>query len=109
MDEMVVPVADDQLGFACHAGVNGIPAEKSAEDSVVGIGRQAADRVAGVDVAHRAVLAATGKVLADALPEVKPDILQLEIARGVPRRFAVVRQQILAGALGLALAGPRRT
>ena len=47
---MVVPAADDELGFSGHAGVDGVASQETAKDAVVGIGRQAANHVTGIDV-----------------------------------------------------------
>src|SRR2546427_8766494 len=53
--EALVPHADQHVGAACHAGVDGVLPEREAELRVEGVRRQAADHVAWVDVADDAV------------------------------------------------------
>ena len=50
MHEVVIPTSNDQLGFSGHARMNRVARQKPAENTVIGIGWQTADHVAGIDV-----------------------------------------------------------
>src|ERR1700737_539910 len=47
------PGADDRVGLACHASVNGRMTQSEAEVGVPSVGRQAADHVTRIDVLQR--------------------------------------------------------
>jgi hypothetical protein len=76
MHQMAVPASDDQFGFACHTGMDGVPSQKAAEYTVIGIGRQAADHVARVNVFDVYIDLFCLEMLADGVFQVDADILQ---------------------------------
>lgn len=49
MDKLVVPVSHQHLCLSCHSRMNSIPAQKTAKHMVVGVGRQTADIIAGIN------------------------------------------------------------
>lgn len=53
VDEDIVQEADDQTGLAGHGGVHGVAGEEIAENGVLGVGRDASNQVARVEIAQR--------------------------------------------------------
>jgi putative serine protease PepD len=107
------PAARPPSRAARHRRVHRRLRQPHAVDAVVGVGRHAADGVAGVDVADRGLQPGVGEVVADAPAQVGADVLQAGVARRVPAGVRVA-EQVLAGALGHhddrvpALLDPRR-
>ena len=50
MGELAVPIAHHHVGPAGHAGMHRAMAQKEAENRIMGIGRPAPDRVAGINI-----------------------------------------------------------
>jgi len=99
VNHAVVNEADDQPGAARHGRVHGVARQAVAQDGVLGVRRQPADRVTRVDVAHVDGRAPGAEVGGDAVFEEQADVGVLDVARGV-RLHLVARDQVLAGALG---------
>ncbi len=99
MNKEVMQQADHQTGLAGHRGVDGVAGEEIAENRVLGVRRDAADQVAGIEIAQRRRNALRLKVMLNALAQERADVLELDVARGVAF-LAAGRQQFLASALG---------
>lgn len=97
MDESIVEQADDEAGLAGHGGVNGVACETVAENGVLGVGHQAADDVAGVDVADVDGRLTCGKVLAEAVAKEDADVGVEDVAGGVGGS-GFAGDEVLAGA-----------
>ena len=74
------------FGPAAHAGMHGVLAQQQAEGRVVGVGRLAADDVAGVDVLEVALRPATAEMPLDGVTQEDADVAELGVARGIALR-----------------------
>ncbi len=77
------PTRDGGLGATGHRRVDRCMSQSQAVDTVVGVGSDAADRVARVDVPNRGRPAGPREVGDDAVLEHIRDVAQLEIARRI--------------------------
>ena len=80
IDEVLIPISDDHICSPRHAGVHGVLAEHDTERRIVGIGGQAADHIAGIDVfqGHRFFL--LSEIIGDSFFQYQTDILAQNIA-----------------------------
>src|SRR5436190_13043870 len=85
VNEPFVQEADDQTSLTSHCCMDGIACEKVAEDRVLAICGAAADLIAGIDVAHHYGYSLRFEICFDAFAQIEPDVLELDISRGVSR------------------------
>jgi flagellum-specific peptidoglycan hydrolase FlgJ len=61
--EVLIPIAYNHVGSACHSGVYGVLSKDKAKFRVYGSRREAANDVAGINVLNRRFFPTFGKVL----------------------------------------------
>ena len=70
MDKLVVPMADQHTRFAGHSGMDAVSSQKITKYAIVGIGRETADHVAGIDIFDGNINSFVYKVRCDGIFEV---------------------------------------
>ena len=99
MDEMVVPETDEYVGFSCHACVNCFAGQLFAEQAVGGIGRDAADVVAGIEILDAGWHLLGIEVFGDLLFKKRANVAQAPVTRGI-ELLALGLKQMLPGSFG---------
>ncbi len=83
MDILIIPEADQHIGFAGHAGMDRVLAQEAAKDPVTGIGRLAADDITGIDILQVDLQIQPGKMGLDLFDQKGPDIAQSDVSRRI--------------------------
>ncbi len=99
VDEDVVPESDEYIGVAGHGGMDGRAGHLVAQEAVGGVGRHAADEIAGINVLERDRQVLAFEVVGDLVAQKDTNVLVLFVARGVARAVLVLKE-MLAGAFG---------
>ena len=84
--EVLVPVADDDVGETGHGRMDGMLAESRAEDRVVGSRWHTAHRVARVDVLHVDSDPSGRHLFPDPVAQVKADVVRDLVPRLIDAR-----------------------
>ena len=95
-DRLIEAVGDVGAG---HAGVDGIAPQETAENTVVGVGLQAADHIAGIDIFYGDFCVFGVKMGGNGLFQIQADVLEFDIAGGIPFGFFII-EKFLTGTLG---------
>ena len=97
MGELILPVADQHVGPACHSRMDRVVPQQETEYGIVRTRRHAADRIAGVDVLKIDLCAELFEMDVDLVTQEVPDVPQANVSGSIGR-FGP-GHQILSGAL----------
>jgi hypothetical protein len=99
MHKVVIPMPDEQVCFACHAGVDRIAAQEIAKNAIVGVCRQAPDHVAWIDIFGGDADTFGFEIRYNGFLEIYSDIFEFDIAGGIAFGFLLFKK-FLAGTFG---------
>ena len=80
VDKSGVPTTDDHFRPSCHRCMYGVMRQSNAVDAVVGVGRDTANGITGVDVLEIQFHPRRAKIVRDLLFEKHSDVGQFDIA-----------------------------